>query len=175
MFFCSGVRAEDLIDAPHIDSVIPVVRNILNEASIIVGHGLEHDMEVLGINFPADKVRDTAQYRPYLKHGGRSSKLKELAKKHLGKIIQTEEHDPAEDAKAALFLYYKMMNSWEEMIRNKQGAREIIENFNQNNFTSENRFEILNDVDENGSEKSFTDEVFLSRRGDPATVSSDDE
>ena len=171
----SGVCAEDLIAAPHIDSVIPLVRNILNEASIIVGHGLEHDMEVLGINFPADKVRDTAHYRPFLKHGGRSSKLKYLARKHLGKLIQTGEHDPIEDAKAALFLYYKMMNPWEEMIRNKLGAREIIENFKQNNFTSPNRFEILNNIDENGSEMSCTGDVFLSRRGEPVNVSSEDE
>ena len=169
----SGVRTEDLKSAPHIDDVIPQVRNILNDASIIVGHGLEHDMEVLGFNFPPEKVRDTAHYRPYLKNGGRSSKLKDLAKKHLGKIIQTGEHDPTEDAKAALFLYYKMMNSWEAMIRNKEGARKSIQDFNRNNFTSQNRFEVLNNLDEDGSD---TGEVFLSRRGGVlATVSSDEE
>ena len=173
LLFFSGVREEDLLDAPHIDEVIPLVRNILNDASIIVGHGLEHDMEVLGINFPPEKVRDTAHYRPYLKNGGRSSKLKDLAKKHLGKIIQTGEHDPTEDAKAALFLYYKMMNSWEAMIRNKEGARKSIQDFNRNNFTSQNRFEVLNNLDEDGSD---TGEVFLSRRGGVlATVSSDEE
>ena len=162
-----------MIDAPHIDDVIPEVRKILNEASIIVGHGLEHDMEVLGFDFPPDKVRDTAHYRPYLKNGGRSSKLKDLAKKHLGKIIQTGEHDPTEDAKAALFLYYKMMNSWEEMIRNKQRARQSIQDFNRNNFTSQNRFEALNHIDENGSE--IGDTVFLSKGGDPANISSDED
>ena len=133
-------------------------------------------MEVLGFNFPPEKVRDTAHYRPYLKNGGRSSKLKDLAKKHLGKIIQTGEHDPTEDAKAALFLYYKMMNSWEAMIRNKEGARKSIQDFNRNNFTSQNRFEVLNNIDEDGSEFSDTGEVFLSRRGGVlATVSSDEE
>ena len=130
-------------------------------------------MEVLGFDFPPEKVRDTAHYRPYLKNGGRSSKLKDLAKKHLGKIIQTGEHDPTEDAKAALFLYYKVMSSWEQMIRNKQQARQSIQDFNRNNFTSQNRFDPLNHIDENGSE--ISDTVFLSKGGNPATIVSSDE
>ena len=78
------------MDAPHIDSVIPNVIEILNEASIIVGHGLEHDMEVLGLRFPEDQVRDTSLYGPFINRRGRTPGLKSLVKKHLGYDIQVK-------------------------------------------------------------------------------------
>ena len=166
----SGVRPQDIASAPHIDEVLPRVRDILDEALIIVGHDLGHDMEVLGINFPADKVRDTAFYRPYLKHGGKSSKLRDIAKKFLGKIIQAGEHDPAEDAKAALLLYFHKMSSWEETVR----KRDIVKAFHENNFTAQNRFSVLL-TDDDGSEMNFRDEIFLAEPGHPETLSSDEE
>ena len=82
------MRAENLVDAPHIVDVLPDVMNILNEASIIVGHGLEHDMEVLGWRFPEDQVRDTSLYGPFINRRGRTPGLKSLVKKHLGYDIQ---------------------------------------------------------------------------------------
>lgn len=166
----SGVRPEDISSAAPIDEILPQVRDILEDALIIVGHDLGHDMEVLGINFPADKVRDTAFYRPYLKHGGRSSKLRDLAKKFLGKVIQAGEHDPAEDAKAALLLYFHKMSSWEETVR----KREIVRAFHENNFTAQNRFAALM-TDDDGSEMNFRDEIFLAETGEPETLSSDEE
>ena len=166
----SGVRPQDISSAPHIDEILPRVRDILEDALIIVGHDLGHDMEVLGINFPADKIRDTAFYRPYLKNGGRSSKLKDLAKKFLGKIIQDGEHDPAEDAKAALLLYFHKMSSWEESVR----KREIVKAFHENNFTAQNRFAALT-TDDEGSEVNFRNEIFLAEAGEPETLSSDEE
>ena len=45
----SGVRPEDISSAPHIDEILPRVRDILEDALIIVGHDLVHDMEVLGV------------------------------------------------------------------------------------------------------------------------------
>ena len=168
----SGVRPEDISSAPHIDEILPQVRDILEDALIIVGHDLVHDMEVLGINFPPDKIRDTAFYGPYLKHGGRSSKLKDLAKKFLGKIIQAGEHDPAEDAKAALLLYFHKMSAWEETVR----KREIVRAFHENNFNAhaQNRFSVLT-TDDEGSEMNFRDEIFLAEAGEPETLSSDEE
>ena len=168
----SGVRPQDIASAPHIDEILPQVRDILEDALIIVGHDLGHDQEVLGINFPPDKVRDTAFYRPYLKHGGKSSKLRDLAKKFLGKVIQAGEHDPAEDAKAALLLYFHKMSSWEETVR----KREIVRAFHENNFTaqSRNRFALLMN-DDDGSEMNFRNEIFLAEAGEPETLSSDEE
>ena len=84
------MRAENLVDAPHIVDVLPDVMNILNDASIIVGHGLEHDMEVLGLRFPEDQVRDTSLYGPFINRRGRTPGLKSLVKKHLGYDIQVD-------------------------------------------------------------------------------------
>ena len=87
--FCfSGVTPEDLFNAPHFREVIPKVTELLDKADIIVGHGLDHDMAVLGFQFPQEKVRDTSVYRPFLKKGGKTPNLKSLTKKYLKEEIQ---------------------------------------------------------------------------------------
>ena len=146
----SGVRTEDLKSAPHIDDVIPQVRNILNDASIIVGHGLDHDMEVLGIRFPEDQVRDTSRYGPFVNRRGRTPGLKSLVKKHLGYDIQLGEHDPLEDARAALYLYLKEMKAWEEKAKKRKQVVKIMSqidgsgDYNGNdNITTQNRYSLL--------------------------------
>ena len=146
----SGVRAEDLEGAPHIDDVIPQVRNILNDASIIVGHGLDHDMEVLGFRFPEDLVRDTSLYGPFVNRRGRTPGLKSLVKKHLGYDIQLGEHDPVEDARAALYLYLKEMKAWEEKAKKRKQVVKIMSqidgsgDYNGNdNITTQNRYSLL--------------------------------
>ena len=146
----SGVRTEDLKSAPHIDDVIPQVRNILNDASIIVGHGLDHDMEVLGIRFPEDQVRDTSLYGPFVNRRGRTPGLKSLVKKHLGYDIQLGEHDPVEDARAALYLYLKEMKAWEEKVKKRKQIVKMMSqmdgsgDYNGNdNVTTQNRYSLL--------------------------------
>ena len=105
----SGVTKEDLEgpQARDFKSVVSEVEKILSNAEIIVGHGLSHDEEVLQIEFPSWKVRDTSKYRPF-SEGGRTPALKRLALKHLGKTIQKGQHNPVEDARAALLLYLKV-------------------------------------------------------------------
>ena len=144
------MRTEDLKSAPHIDDVIPQVRNILNDASIIVGHGLDHDMEVLGIRFPEDQVRDTSLYGPFVNRRGRTPGLKSLVKKHLGYDIQLGEHDPLEDARAALYLYLKEMKAWEEKAKKRKQVVKIMSqidgsgDYNGNdNITTQNRYSLL--------------------------------
>ena len=146
----SGVRTEDLKSAPHIDDVIPQVRNILNDASIIVGHGLDHDMEVLGFRFPEDQVRDTSLYGPFVNRRGRTPGLKSLVKKHLGYDIQLGEHDPVEDARAALYLYLKEMKAWEEKVKKRKQIVKMMSqmdgsgDYNGNdNVTTQNRYSLL--------------------------------
>ena len=144
------MRAEDLKDAPHIDDVIPQVRNILNDASIIVGHGLDHDMEVLGFRFPEDQVRDTSLYGPFVNRRGRTLGLKSLVKKHLGYDIQLGEHDPIEDARAALNLYLKEMKAWEEKVKKRKQVVKMMSqmdgsgDYNGNdNVSTQNRYSLL--------------------------------
>jgi len=50
--------------------------------------------------------------------GGRNKpqKLRHLAQQHLGTDIQSGEHDPVEDARAALALYQKHRDGWERWV-----------------------------------------------------------
>ena len=167
------MRPENLVDAPHIDSVVPNVIEILNDASIIVGHGLEHDMEVLGLRFPEDQVRDTSLYGPFINRRGRTPGLKSLVKKHLGYDIQVKitcilshlealqkrvflqlgEHDPVEDARAALNLYLKEMKAWEEKVNRRKQVVKMMSQVDQagdyngndinDNVTTSNRYNVL--------------------------------
>ena len=105
----SGVTREDLESplAEDFGSVVEKVKDLLERAEVIVGHGLEHDEEVLKMKFPPRKVRDTSRYRPFLK-GGRTPSLKWLTLKYQNKQIQEGEHDSIEDARAALHLYLQV-------------------------------------------------------------------
>ena len=64
------------------------MKDLLDKAEVIVGHGLDHDMAVLGFQVPEEKVRDTSVYRPFLKNGGKTPSLKSLTKKYLKEEIQ---------------------------------------------------------------------------------------
>ena len=89
-------------------------RNIVKDLTrnkILVGHGLNNDLKVLGLDHPWYCTRDTAFYKPYMRidHYGRHSprRLRDLAQSYLGIVIQQEglSHNPIEDACAAMLLY----------------------------------------------------------------------
>ena len=61
---------------------------------------------------PRHRIRDTALYPPLMGVREKSGKLfsrslKNVAADELGISIQTGEHDPVQDARAALYLYHK--------------------------------------------------------------------
>ncbi|AAS54541.1 AGR052Cp [Eremothecium gossypii ATCC 10895] len=70
---------------------------MINENSILIGHGLENDLNVLRIIH--DKIIDTAILYP---NGKFKSSLRNLAFQELSRRIQTGEHDSSEDAIAAM-------------------------------------------------------------------------
>lgn len=72
--------------------------------SIIVGHSLTSDQEVLDIEFDWKRIRDVSLF-PAFKKGNKKSSLKDLAEKYLEIEIQNGEHSSVEDARAALELY----------------------------------------------------------------------
>ena len=80
----------------------------------LVGHGLDNDFKVLGINHPRHLVRDTAHdFQRYLTPRGRPRKLRHITYEFLGLRIQDGEHDPCEDARAALYLYLRYRDEFE--------------------------------------------------------------
>jgi DNA polymerase III epsilon subunit-like protein len=84
------------------------VRTSRGRARLLVGHGLDHDLDALGMDYPAYLKRDTATYPPLMKTRKLSNSLKLLTLKYLGYDIQTGHQHPFEDCLAAMRLYRRM-------------------------------------------------------------------
>lgn len=122
--FVSGIRPEHIESesAMNINQVRTLVGNILT-GKILVGHALENDLKVLGLEHPDCDIRDTAKYEPFMRHIQKENdemilcprKLKDLVWEHLSKHIQVmgKAHSPVEDAIAAMDLYKGVRSEWE--------------------------------------------------------------
>lgn len=116
----SGIKPEHLSDpaygAVDFDAAQREIATLL-KGRILVGHGLTNDLRALMLGHSWREIRDTARYAPfcYRNREGktRPRRLKHLAATHLGCVIQEGEHDPAEDARAALALFRKFRREWE--------------------------------------------------------------
>ena len=108
----SGVRPADIADAPSFADVQATVARLLQQR-ILVGHALENDLQALKLTHPSRDTRDTALYPPLCTRRGTPRKLKTLAREVLGVQIQSGEHSPDEDARAALYIYRFLAHKWE--------------------------------------------------------------
>jgi RNA exonuclease 4 len=130
----SGVRPHHLVGAPSLSEVQTTVAGLLH-GRLLVGHALKNDLKALMLSHPRRLLRDTARYPPLMRKAphvggptaearrGRPARLQELAAQHLGLTIQTGEHSPVEDARAALLLYQKFEAEWEQSLRMGPGRR----------------------------------------------------
>jgi RNA exonuclease 4 len=124
--FVSGITENNLKHATMtLDICRTIVSNILF-GHILVGHGLENDLKVLGIDHPWWMIRDTAFYEPFMNVRYYDNtllprKLKDLVLEKLGKRIQVSghPHSPYEDAKWAMNLYKSVRSDWEERVQYK--------------------------------------------------------
>merc|ERR1712241_572154 len=108
--------------AMTLEEVRYVASQILR-GKILIGHGLENDLTVIGLNHPICDIRDTATYNPYMQiisrcEGAqvyRPRKLKDLTWEILGAKIQVigTSHSPVEDAMATMELYKAARVDWE--------------------------------------------------------------
>ncbi|KAJ1445886.1 ribonuclease H-like domain-containing protein [Pelagophyceae sp. CCMP2097] len=120
----SGVRAKDLKSSSAVDfkECQTAVAKLLEDA-ILVGHALHNDLKVLLLTHPPRMTRDTAKYKPLMKTNARGKhkprKLRDLAKEHLDRTIQTGEHGSVEDAQTALDLYKMFSTQWEAGLRSE--------------------------------------------------------
>jgi RNA exonuclease 4 len=121
--FVSGVRERDLVspDAISFGECRRRVQKLIAH-KVLVGHGLQNDLTVLKLMHPWYNIRDTCLYVPFMQldHFGmcRPRRLRDLARQHVGMLIQQagEEHDPIEDARAALLLYKMAQTEWDYMM-----------------------------------------------------------
>ena len=130
--FVSGILPEQI----QSDSAMPLstVRHIISSilhGKVLIGHGLESDLKVIGIQHPLCDIRDTATYEPFMRierskidtdqHIYYPRKLKDLTKQFLGRDIQDygKPHSPIEDAIASMDLYRSVRYLWEESVAEK--------------------------------------------------------
>ncbi|KAJ4960033.1 hypothetical protein NE237_019943 [Protea cynaroides] len=117
----TGIRPEYLRDAMPVKQVqrkildflcngepIWTIRSRRGRARILVGHGLDHDLDCLGMEYPPHLIRDTAKYPPLMKTSKLSNSLKYLTQAYLGYEIQTGIQDPYDDCVATMRLYMRM-------------------------------------------------------------------
>ncbi|CAD8162033.1 unnamed protein product [Paramecium octaurelia] len=86
-----------------------MVKSILDEDSILIGHSLENDLNALQIIH--HKCVDTSVL--YMTESNRKLSLKNLAYKYLNLTIQKDTHDSNEDAKIALSLAKLRIEIWD--------------------------------------------------------------
>ncbi|BGP36376.1 3'-5' exonuclease [Rhodotorula kratochvilovae] len=112
----SGVREEDLRNAPSFQEVQKEVSDLLKDR-ILIGHALSNDTTVLLLSHPRHLTRDTSKYAPL--QGLAKTKrpgLKTLAKLALGIDIQAGEHSSVTDARATMAIYRSQKPAWEDAL-----------------------------------------------------------
>jgi RNA exonuclease 4 len=110
--FVSGIRPEHIEceSAMPLAQVQTLVASILR-GKILIGHALENDLKVIGLQHPWSDIRDTAQYAPFMRKISKENdekifcprKLRDLVWEQCGRQIQVigKAHSPVEDAMAA--------------------------------------------------------------------------
>ncbi|KAL6749604.1 ribonuclease H-like domain-containing protein [Haematococcus lacustris] len=119
----SGVRPADL-HGPQVLELEAAQAQVaaLLKGRMLVGHGLQNDLKALLLDHPRKDMRDTARYPPLMRRLGPGRKAKPRALRHLaaellGLDIQSGEHSPVDDARAALYLYLRLRQEWEAFIK----------------------------------------------------------
>lgn len=144
----SGITPEHLQPRPgHVLMTFADVREQVQSilrGKILIGHGLENDLNALGLYHPWTDIRDTATYSFYMRDfrdpvtqcvSLAPKKLRDLAWERLGRQIQMPgaPHSPVEDAVAALDLYKEVRGQWEDHLihvaqqKDKEQQRQLVE------------------------------------------------
>ncbi|KAL1299572.1 hypothetical protein HN51_044121 [Arachis hypogaea] len=113
----SGIRPRDLKKAIDFWTAQKKVAELM-KGRILVGHALQNDLKALLLSHPKKDIRDTSEYQPFLKSGCRRA-LRHLAAEILGAKIQSGEHCPIQDARAAMLLYQRNRKEWERSLRDQ--------------------------------------------------------
>ena len=123
--FVSGITPEILKEKGKPLWLVQQALIRLLHGKILVGHGLQNDINAIGIAIPKDKRWDTTEIPMFMRKPPRNSdplqpkKLKVLVKNFVGKNIQTGKHSATEDAEASmdLFKWYLMNVVMKELVK----------------------------------------------------------
>lgn len=73
---------------------------------VVIGHGIENDLQALGVNHEPNLLRDTMKFSKFQRKGGTAFSLKELAKRFLNRAIQQKLHTARWTTKNLQLLYH---------------------------------------------------------------------
>ncbi|KFY17572.1 hypothetical protein V492_00553 [Pseudogymnoascus sp. VKM F-4246] len=121
----SGVSPKNMPTARSFEEVQASVAEILKD-SVLVGHAIKNDLDVLMIGHPKKDIRDTSRFIGFRKYAsGRTPSLKKLASEVLGVQIQSGAHSSIEDARATMLLFrrFKQQFDLEHAKRHPQRVR----------------------------------------------------
>ncbi|CAN4082454.1 unnamed protein product [Withania somnifera] len=121
LYEMTEIRAEYLRDAMPLRKIQEFLRNGEpiwqigskgGRSRILVGHGLDHGLKCLEMDYPPIKMRDTAKYPPLTQTRKLSNSLKYLTKAYLGYDIQNGVQVPYEDCVVTMKLYMRMKSQF---------------------------------------------------------------
>ena len=146
----SGVRAEDLErgDTTSPEACRKEVEMILR-GKILIGHGVQNDLRILGLSHPWTDVRDTSVYAPFMSQYVSDEgtvflprKLRDLVWERLGLHIQDTRmgHSPIEDATSAMGLYKAVRMKWETAMQEEMSALLNIEEMQKQQAMARNSY-----------------------------------
>ncbi|KFY28706.1 hypothetical protein V491_00335 [Pseudogymnoascus sp. VKM F-3775] len=109
----SGVSPKNMPTARSFEEVQASVAEILKD-SVLVGHAIKNDLDVLMIGHPKKDIRDTSRFIGFRKYAsGRTPSLKKLASEVLGVQIQSGAHSSVEDARATMLLFRRFKQQFD--------------------------------------------------------------
>jgi RNA exonuclease 4 len=120
--FVSGIRPHHLANGEDFKVVQKEVCDILKDR-LLVGHAVNHDLQVLFLSHPRNLIRDTSKYFRFVSEG-KTPSLKKLSEQLLGVCVQVREHDSVEDAQATMRLYTLYKKRWEGELKARTRQRQ---------------------------------------------------
>ncbi|KAI9290949.1 hypothetical protein K502DRAFT_333579 [Neoconidiobolus thromboides FSU 785] len=106
----TGIKKKDLINAPSKKQISDKVQSLIKN-KILVGHGLDNDLECLNLTHSPDLLRDTLKDINLLKlNNNINTSLKQLLFSFYNIVIQQSVHSSIEDALSSMIIYRKLQH-----------------------------------------------------------------
>ncbi|CAI5757202.1 unnamed protein product [Candida verbasci] len=116
----SGIQPYHLKNAISFKQAQEKVSKLFQD-KILIGHGINNDLECLFLSHPKKMIRDTSRYPPFREiAGGKTPSLKKLVKQVLNIDIQAQSHSSVEDARATMLLFRLHRKNFEKWYQNKK-------------------------------------------------------
>ena len=147
----TGITPEKIENGECFEDVRAKVLQVIKNC-VLVGHAIQNDLEVLKLDHPKHKIRDTQQFPEFQECLQRKNpSLKDLVRIYLRKEIHAGEHDSVQDAKLTLLLYRIAINDMELFADNIGDHNDNIDDFLYKIFNK------LNSYDDDDADLSWED------------------